>query len=39
METHLLWVKRSKIDVTSHTNVVGMGLCILVSAGFVLFYV
>jgi len=27
-------IKRSKVKVTSHKNIVGVGLCTLVSAGF-----
>ena len=32
MEIHLFWVQ--KVKVTSHKNIAGVGLCILVSAGF-----
>jgi len=35
----ILGVKRSKVKVTSHKNIGGVGLCILVSAGFFLFSV
>jgi len=30
-------VKRSKVKVTSHKNIAGVGLCTLVSAGFFFF--
>jgi len=30
-------VKRSKVKITSHENIAGVGLCTLVSAGFFLF--
>jgi len=32
LETHLFWVERLK--VTNHKNIVGVGLCTRVSAGF-----
>ena len=33
LKMHLLWVNRSKVKVTSHTNSAGVGFCTLMSAG------
>ena len=34
VETYLVWGQKIKVKVTRHKNVVGLGLCTLVSAGF-----